>query len=164
MANWHEHSEEELVRIGREAMRSLRFDRAHEAFSEYTKRLGTANRPIPPGVQANYAVSIGHTRSLKEALLLCQAALKADKRSPEVHYCLAQIYLLSHSRKQAWEAIHQGLSFGPTHPGLLALEAEMGVRKKPILPFLKRGHPVNVRLGRVLRRGGKPRKGTGDHA
>ncbi|MGH9364304.1 MAG: tetratricopeptide repeat protein [Thermoanaerobaculia bacterium] len=164
MASWHEHSEEELIRIGREALRSLRFDRAHEVFAEYTERLHGAGRPVPAGVLANYAVTVGHRKSVKEGLALCQAALKSDRRAPEVYFCLAQLYLMAKARRKAWEAIHQGLSFGPRHPGLLGLQAEMGLRKRPVLPFLNRDHAINVRLGRVLRRIRKRRKGPGDAA
>lgn len=161
MANWHEHSEEELIRVGREAMRSLRFDRAHEVFAVYTERLRGEGRPVPAGVLANYALTVGHCKSLKEGIALCQTAMKSDRRAPEVYLCLAQLYLMANARKQAWETIHQGLSYGPTHGGLIGLEAEMGVRKRPVVPFLDRGNPINVHLGRVLRGGKKPRKGPG---
>jgi tetratricopeptide (TPR) repeat protein len=152
MSNWKQNSEEELVRIGREALRALRFERARDAFAEYTARVEDAGRMVPAGIQANYAFALGHSSSLKEGIRLCRAALKSDRRVPEVYYCLAQLYLLDNARKQAWETLRQGLSFGPAHAGLLELEGQMGVRRHPALPFLDRKNPLNVRLGKALRR------------
>jgi hypothetical protein len=152
MANYLEFSDEELVRIGRESLRSLRFEKANEVFGVYAERASAKGRPIPAGILANYALTVGHCNNVKEGLLLCQAALKADRHAPEVYSCLAQIYLLANARKQAWEAVRQGLSYGPSHGDLRRLEAEMGVRGRPVVPFLHRDNPINVRLGRTLRR------------
>jgi tetratricopeptide (TPR) repeat protein len=160
MEKWAEHSEDELVRIGREALRSQRFERARDALAEYVERLQNESRPVPAGALANYALALGHTSGTKEGIAVCKAALKANRRLPEVYYCLAQLYLLTRSRKHAWEALRQGLAFGPDHPGLVALQAQMGVRRKEPLPFLNRDNALNVRLGKALRRrkggSGKP--------
>ncbi len=152
MTNWLEFPDDELVRIGRLALRSLHFEKAHDVFEVYAERARREARPIPAGILANYAVTVGHCKSLKEGLTLCQAALKADRHSPEVYSCLAQLYLLAKARKQAWEAVRHGLSFGPTHADLRKLENEMGKRAKPVVPFLHRDNPINIRLGRSLRR------------
>jgi len=160
MANYLEFSDEELVRIGRESLRALRFEKAHEVFEVYADRARAAGRPIPAGVLANYALTVGHCKSLKEGLVLCQAALKADRHAPEVYSCLAQLYLLAKARRQAWEAVRHGLSYGPTHGDLRRLENEMGKRGRPVVPFLHRDNPINVRLGRSLRRAKTtPRRG-----
>lgn len=152
MPNYLEYSDEELVRAGRLAMRSLKFEKAYELFGVYAERASVQGSAIPAGVLANYALTLGHCKSRKEGLLLCQAALKADRHSPEVYSCLAQLYLLGHARKQAWDAVQLGLTYGPKHADLLRLEAEMGVRGRPVVPFLHRDNPINVRIGRTLRR------------
>ena len=152
MANYLEFSDEELVRIGREALRSLKFEKAHEVFAVYAERASVERRPIPAGILANYALTVGYCKSLKEGLLLCQAAMKSDSHAPEVYSCLAQLYLLAKARKQAWEAVRNGLSYGPAHADLRRLEAEMGVRGRPLVPFLHRDNPINIRLGRSVRR------------
>jgi hypothetical protein len=164
MVNWKEHSEEELVRIGREALRGLRFERARDAFAEYTARLGSEGRPVPAGILGNYALALGHCNNLKEGIALCLTAIKTDRRVPEVHYCLARLYLLSRARKQAFESVRLGLSYGPSHAGLLELERQMGVRGKAPVPFLHRDNPLNVRLGKALRRRRKLSVPTGAFA
>jgi hypothetical protein len=148
MPNFLEYSDEELVRAGRLALRSMKFEKAYEVFGVYAERASVEGRAIPAGILANYALSVGHCRSLKEGLLLCQAALKADKHAPEVYFCLAQLYLLSHARKQAWEAVRHGLSYGPTHAELRRLETEMGVRGRPVVAALENaGAPDSPRDG-----------------
>lgn len=164
MVSWKEHSEEELVRIGREALRGLRFERARDAFGEYAERLNSQGRKVPAGILGNYALALAHSNSLKEGLTLCQTALKTDRRAPEVYFCLAQLYLLARARKQAVEAVRQGLAYGPAHAGLLELERQMGVRGNPPLPFLHRDNPLNVRIGKALRRRRKLSVRTGAFA
>jgi hypothetical protein len=160
--NWQELPEDELVRVGRQALRSLRFERARDAFGEYTERRRRELRPVPAGILANYALALGHCRSLKEGIALCQTALKSGRRLPEVYYCLVRLYLLAHSRKQAWEALRLGLSCGPKHAGLVQLRSQMGVRRNPPVPFLPRDNPLNVRLGKALRRRkGSPHRPSG---
>lgn len=152
MATWVELSEDELVRAGREALRGLRFSRARDLFEEYLRRLEREGRTASAGILANYALTVGRTGDVRQGIGLCQVALKTNRKVAEVYYCLAQLYLLSRSRKQAFEAVTQGLACGPAHEGLRETQARMGVRRSPILPFLDRDNPINVRLGRVLRR------------
>jgi tetratricopeptide (TPR) repeat protein len=151
MDAWAHLSEDELVRAGREALRGLRFSRARDMFEEYLRRLEKEGRGAPAGVLANYALAVGKTGDVKHGIGLCQAALKANRKVAEVYYCLAQLYLMSGSRKQAFETVGQGLACGPAHLGLRETKARMGVRGSPIVPFLHRDNPINVRLGRALR-------------
>ena len=60
MANYLEFSDEELVRVGRLALRSLQFEKAYEVFGVYAQRAGVEERAIPAGILANYALTIGH--------------------------------------------------------------------------------------------------------
>jgi len=157
MSMWGNLSEDELVRAGRDALRGLRFSRARDLFEEYLRRLEKDGRGAPAGVLANYALTVGKTGDVKHGIALCLAAVKTNRKVAEVYYCLAQLYLLSGSRKLAVETVEQGLACGPAHIGLRETQDRMGVRGSPILPFLDRDNPINVRLGRALRR----RRGKG---
>ena len=42
-----------------------------------------------------------------------------------------------------------GLKILPDHDELLAVRKELGVRSKPLVPFLDRSHPINVTLGQT---------------
>jgi len=158
MDPWANLSEDELIRAGRDALRGLRYSRARDLFESYLRRLEKEGRGAPAGVLANYALAVGKTGDVKHGIGLCQAALKTNKKVAEVYYCLAQLYILSGSRKLAVEAVEKGLACGPAHVGLRETQARMGVRGSPILPFLHRDNPLNIRLGRALRR--NRRKGS----
>jgi hypothetical protein len=46
----------------------------------------------------------------------------------------------------------RGLSIQSDHQGIIRALKDMGVRKRPVLPFLNRNNPLNVYLGRVRSR------------
>lgn len=151
MDAWANLSEDELVRAGRDALRGLRYSRARDLFEVYLRRLEKDGRGAPAGVLANYALAVGKTGDVKHGITLCLAALKTNRKVAEVYYCLTQLYLLSGSRKLAVETVGQGLACGPAHVGLRETQDRMGVRGSPIVPFLHRDNPINIRLGRALR-------------
>ncbi|HTD53704.1 MAG TPA: hypothetical protein VK780_11835, partial [Thermoanaerobaculia bacterium] len=66
----------------------------------------------------------------------------------------------SGDRKKTFDAVAKGLRLAPRHTELLELQRSLGVRRRPAVPFLTRGNPLNVRLGRVLSRliGGSAKK------
>ena len=145
-----ERDEEELLRLGREALKREQFVQAREFLAEYCERLSKRGTPLPPGVLASYALALGNTRGLKEAVELCLRALELDRRNPHVYWSLAQLYMLGDSKKRAIEAIADGLRFSPDHRGLLALRDGLGVRRPPPVPFLPRNSGLNVRLGKAI--------------
>lgn len=153
--------EEELLRLGRQALKRDEFADARELLAEYCERLSKRGTPLPPGVLASYALALGKTRGLKEAVELCVRAQQLDRRNPHVYWCLAQLYILADSKKRAFEAIAEGLRFSPDHRGLLGLRDGLGVRRPPPVPFLPRHSGVNVRLGKARHRlKGEPKRGS----
>lgn len=144
-------ADEELLRLGRDALKLKRYPQASEYYFEYCDRLNKKGAPVPGGVLASYGVALGHTHKLREGLAVCLNAVASDKRNPHVYWCLAELYVQAGSRKKAVESVQRGLSLSPGHPGLLRLRKELGVRRSPPLPFLPRDSALNVRLGKLLR-------------
>ncbi|MGH9367075.1 MAG: tetratricopeptide repeat protein [Thermoanaerobaculia bacterium] len=144
--------DEELLKRGRDALKLQRYPQARELLSEYCSRQTKRDLSIPTGILASYALSLGHTHSLKEGLELCLKAVASDRRNPHIYWSLAQLYMLSGSRKKAIEALEIGLRVTPDHRGLLKLRDDMGVRKRPPIGFLSRDSVVNVKLGKALHR------------
>ncbi|MEO8274805.1 MAG: tetratricopeptide repeat protein [Thermoanaerobaculia bacterium] len=95
-----------------------------------------------------------YQRQVKEGLRLCEHAVKAQFYHPDCHLNLARVQMLAKNRKAAVSAVAQGLALDPRNSSLRALQAEIGVRKKPVVGFLSRSHPVNRTLGK-LRKGSK---------
>jgi tetratricopeptide (TPR) repeat protein len=158
MVELDRYDDEELLKRGRDALKLQRYPQAREFLSEYCNRQTKRDLSVPTGILASYALSLGHTKSLKEGLDLCLKAVSSDRRNPHIYWSLVQLYLLSGSRKKAVDAMEIGLKVAPDHRGLLKLRQEMGVRKAPPIRFLSRNSVVNVKLGKALhklRTGGK---------
>jgi tetratricopeptide (TPR) repeat protein len=153
--------DEELLKRGRDALKLQRFAQAREFLSEYCNRQNKRDLSIPTGILASYALALGHTHGLKEGMELCLKALASDKRNPHIYWSLAQLYMLSGSRKKAIEAIEVGLRVTPDHRGLLKLREDLGVRRPPPIRFLSRNSLVNVKLGKALHKLKTAAKRTG---
>jgi len=145
-------SDEELARLGREQLRHGRYALASEILSAYCSRMIAQDRAIGASVMAGYGLAIGMTGNLQEGLATCQRALSTDRRNPDIWAALARLTLLSGDRRKAYDAVARGLRLAPRNKELLDLRRSLGVRRSPPVPFLDRGHPVNVRIGRVLKR------------
>jgi hypothetical protein len=68
------------------------------------------------------------------------------------------VLLSTERRREAYGAFLKGLSVQRNHQGILRELAKMGWRRRPVLPFLARGNPLNVLLGRMLHRGVSDRR------
>jgi len=94
-------------------------------------------------------------------LNLCRNTAARERLQATVFHNLALAELRLRHRKRACAAIRYGLNLDPAHAGLLKLRRDMGVRRKPCLPFLKRENLLNKWLGkatyRKLARGGVSR-------
>ena len=53
------------------------------------------------------------------------------------------------------KAFNQALSWNPSFDASMDALRKLGVRRPPVLPILSRSHPVNIMLGKALRRGKK---------
>src|SRR4029077_9475271 len=98
-------------------------------------------------------------RRIREGLKLCKHSIDVEFYQAENYLNLARTYLLARDRKGAVETIRAGLKIDRNTPQLLVLIKELGVRGRPVLPFLDRSHPLNRLLGRIrhaLRGGGGP--------
>ena len=147
-----EYSEEELLEAGREAVKREQWPRAKEFLDEYVHRFTARHENVPASGLASYALCISHLKEQRRGLQLCKQAQHADPRNPHIYWCLAQIHLLSTSRKDALEVVERGLRAAPDSFLLLRLRRKLGMRQPPPLPFLDRRHALNIRLGRIIHR------------
>ncbi len=81
-------------------------------------------------------------------LNLCRRAAALETLHSRVLVNLALAEMKLGHRKRACSAVKIGLSIDPLDPNLLRLRERMGVRRTPVLPFLKREHLLNRLLGR----------------
>jgi len=90
-----------------------------------------------------------YERRGKEGLALCQHAIKVQFYEPENYVLLARVYLLRRRRGKAIDALQRALKLNARHPEAVKLAKEIGFRRRPVLPFLSRGNPVNIALGKM---------------
>jgi len=85
---------------------------------------------------------------------MCMQAmnLAGPDRDPMLNVNLGRVQLLEGDRKNARDNFTVAYRLDQTNaPAALEL-SRMGVRKKPVISFLGRSHPLNVYLGRVRHR------------
>jgi hypothetical protein len=94
-----------------------------------------------------YGIALSEQR-IDEGLKLCHHAVKLEFYQAENYLNLARTCLLANDRAGAVRAVRAGLKID-SHPGLLALQKDLGVRSSPVLPFLGRSNFLNQALGRL---------------
>jgi hypothetical protein len=90
-----------------------------------------------------------YERRVKEGLSLCEHSIKIQFYEPENYVNLARVWMLKRNRRHAAEALQQAININAYHPAVRKLVREMGVRSKPVIPFLSRDNPLNYFLGRL---------------
>jgi hypothetical protein len=88
-------------------------------------------------------------RRVREGLTLCEHAVKREFYQPENYLNLARTHLLAGNRRKAMSAVLAGRRIDRAHRGLAELHRELGLRRRPVLPFLSRTNPLNRLLGRM---------------
>ncbi len=85
----------------------------------------------------------------REAVTLCEAALRMRRNQPQLYLNLAQVYLKAGRKEEAVDTLHLGLEILGHDARLQSALARLGNRRPPVLPFLERSHALNRWLGRV---------------
>jgi hypothetical protein len=87
-------------------------------------------------------------RRFDEAIALCERAVETEFFDPENFQNLAWVRLLAGDRLGAVRAIERGRMLDSHHPGWRDLMTRVGVRRPPVVRFLRRDHPLNRKLGK----------------
>jgi tetratricopeptide (TPR) repeat protein len=104
----------------------------------------------PPDGLSYYAVCVALVqKKIKPAVDLCKKAIELQFYHPEHYANLARVYIAGENRKKALATVEQGLKVMPEDEALLRMRTELGLRRKPPIPFLPRTNPINVALGRA---------------
>ena len=103
-----------------------------------------------PLITSYYAVCLAKERGeVKRAFELCDEARDDDPGNP-VHYLnLGRVYLAAGMKREAIKVFRDGLLYRK-YP-LISRELDrLGWRRPPVLPALRREHPLNRILGRMF--------------
>ncbi len=109
-----------------------------------------------PVATSYYALCVAAVREdYDEALELCAHAAKRELYNPVIYLNAGRIFLAKGRKDLAVKAFTKGLRIDRKHPAILRQIRMLGVRRRPPLPFLPRGNPINKYLGLISYRLGR---------
>lgn len=135
-------------------MKSFREGRIREALAYFESAVAVEKRFSEQTPQSRYlsfyGLCLGMTGTrVHEAIRVCRGALQNEPFNPDLYFNHGRVLLAAERRREAYETLQKGLALEPGHKGLRKLVETMGRRRRPPLPFLDRGNPLNVALGRM---------------
>ena len=129
---------QELLRAGLEMVALEHFADAHRA------KLDDAR------LRSHYGWAVATIEHrFERGLALCREALRADGRSADVYLNLSRVLMAGGRKAEGLRYLKRGLMVDPRDATLLLEWRRLGVRRRPVLPFLPRRHLANRLLGHV---------------
>jgi Tfp pilus assembly protein PilF len=105
--------------------------------------------PENPSYLSMLGYCIGIQGNLVAAEKMCRKAVRLAPMNPIVYVNLGRVLLEQGRRKEAREVLMHAYRLDNTNaPAALEL-SRMGVRRKPVIPFLNRNNPLNYLMGRL---------------
>jgi len=143
--------EDDPTKVFKAGLVMLRNDNVQEAIVAFEHALRLA--PDEPFTLSYLGLSMAMLRRrVHEAMAFCERAVKMEQYQPELFCNLGRVYLMSGSRQRARQAFHRGLELDPKNEEIQEHLRRMGIRKTPPIPFLPRDNPLNITLGKTLRK------------
>jgi tetratricopeptide (TPR) repeat protein len=139
---------EEQFRKGKKFLNKDKLERAIKAFEKAYK----ADRDNP-SYMSYYGMCAAMERGeMGLGLELCTRAIKKEFFRTEFYVNLGKVYIAAGNKKGAIAVIKKGFKHDPENEGLNQMLIMLGVRKRAIIPLLKRSNPLNKFLGILFRR------------
>jgi Flp pilus assembly protein TadD len=82
-----------------------------------------------------------------EAERLCDTAVRMKRNQAQLYLNLAEVYATAGRREDAVDALQSGLKFARRDVRLSIAMNRLTERRRPVLSFLERQHPLNRQLG-----------------
>lgn len=132
-----------LMELGDEALRAGALDEASRLLR------AAVRKERAPQYLSLLALILAQTQDdLRESLSLCQEAVKLDPKS-SVHFLrLGKIQMYAGRKKEAIRTLRLGMRL-ERDTEIAALLRALGTRRRPVLGFLPRSHPLNRLLGKM---------------
>jgi predicted Zn-dependent protease len=139
------HDPDKLFAMGRVLFLKRKYQEALMILKEAMER-----EPGEALYQSYYGLCLVETgRGRKEGLELCRQVVQRAFYHVELHINLARAHLSVGDKKRAILALKKGASLEPENSEVQRLLSEVGRRRKPLFPFLRRGHPMNKLAGQI---------------
>jgi tetratricopeptide (TPR) repeat protein len=142
----------------RRGLRALSDGHRKEAMALFEAAIEIERRRSCARPQARYLSYYGlclavELNELHEALRYCREAATLESFNPDIRCNLGRVLLRAGRRREAHRCFMRGLRLESDHAPTLRALSIMGIRRRPILPFLARENPINVFLGRLRKAG-----------
>jgi hypothetical protein len=98
------------------------------------------------------ALAMSDRTRVQEGARFCEIAIQKEPYQAEHYALLARIWLAGRNRLKTVQTVDRGLKEVPNSQILLELRGEIGWRENNAVGFLPRSHPVNISLGKILRK------------
>jgi hypothetical protein len=98
------------------------------------------------------ALAMSDRSRVPEGASFCEIAIQKEPYQAEHYALLARIWHAGHNRLKTVQSIDRGLKEVGNSQILLELRGIIGWREKSAVGFLPRAHPVNVTLGKIMRK------------
>lgn len=147
-----EFGSKELFRVGIELLKEKKYGDALTSIKMAIKKGGYENlNEIPP----LYLSYLGLIMALAEkryrnGVEICEKAIRKEFYNPLFHLNLGKVYVAGGYKHKAIHTFHKGLRIAGDHDEIMAELRKMGLRRKPVIPFLTRTHLLNKYLGLLL--------------
>lgn len=106
-----------------------------------------------PKAMSYYALCVAEIEGdYNKAISLCLVAAGREFYNPDIYLNIGRIFILKGQKAFAVKSFIKGLKISRTHQGLINAIKKLGVRRKPILPFLPRHNFINRFLGKFVYR------------
>ncbi|HEX6852681.1 MAG TPA: tetratricopeptide repeat protein [Candidatus Polarisedimenticolaceae bacterium] len=147
------HSAENRFQRGMEA---LNRGRGLEGLALFEAAIELERQHGAPRPQARYLSWYGLALALeggrvREGVEFCRQAVPLEFYNPELYLNLGRVLIVAGRKREAYDALRKGIALQPSHPGIQRELARLGRRRRPVVPFLDRSHPINVALGKMFR-------------
>ena len=151
---------ERKVELGRFYFKEGNFPEASRLFGEVYSSYGNGN-DAPPEILSSYGYSLAMGENgVDEGTLLCIRALKLEPDNPAFYLNLGRIYRKAGKKASAIKILRRGLMSDKRNKEIHFELERLGIRRRPIIPFLSRSHPLNRFLGKITSRLSKKGRGT----
>jgi tetratricopeptide (TPR) repeat protein len=119
------------------------------ALYHFEKAFNIENSPL---ISSYYAFCIAKERGqFSKAISLCSEAIEKEPQNTLLYLNLGRIYHLLKRKGDAVKIFREGLKF-EVNQQIIDELTRLGIRKHPVIPFLKRSNPLNKYLGIIFRK------------
>ncbi len=148
------HDSATMRRIRFQAFKAFRLGRFDEASAGFQALIDGGSRD-PEHFSFRGLLLAIHEDRPRDGLDLCERACVLQSDRPEFFLNLAKARAACGHTRRAVMALRRGLELRSDHPGLLHEIDRLAPRRNQPLRFLRRQHPVNKHLGKLLARWGR---------